>query len=199
MRVFAESNFVLGLALRQEQRAACEHLLELAELRRIDLVLPAYALLEPLETLERRTKEWKELSRRVDEVVGQLRRSDDYKGRAASLDALISSAAETAERDEDQTRQRLLGCANLIPTDAAVLTRAEEYRNAFALRFRDAVMLASIIVRCEAEASPSLFVNVNTKDFRQPDIVTLLSKHACEALWSFDAAANRIDATVPTP
>ncbi len=43
MRVYVETNFVLELALQQEQHAACEAILQLAEARQIALVLPAYS------------------------------------------------------------------------------------------------------------------------------------------------------------
>lgn len=51
MRVYVETNFVLELALRQEQNESCEALLRLAEASRIGLVVPAFSLLEPYATL----------------------------------------------------------------------------------------------------------------------------------------------------
>ena len=54
MNVYVESNFVLELALLQEQHASCEALLRLCEEGGIQLVIPAYSLAEPYETLTRR-------------------------------------------------------------------------------------------------------------------------------------------------
>jgi hypothetical protein len=56
MIVLAESNFVLELALQQEERDEVERLVAMAEARRIELVVPACALFEPYETLIRRKK-----------------------------------------------------------------------------------------------------------------------------------------------
>ena len=51
MNVYVESNFVLELALLQEQSASGEAILRLGEEHRVHLVVPAYALVEPYETL----------------------------------------------------------------------------------------------------------------------------------------------------
>jgi hypothetical protein len=52
MFVLAESNFVLELALRQEQFQHAERILELAEEKHIRLVVPACSLIEPYQTTE---------------------------------------------------------------------------------------------------------------------------------------------------
>lgn len=54
MNVYVESNFVLELALLQEQHVACEEILLLCERGTLRLVMPAYCLMEPYETLGRR-------------------------------------------------------------------------------------------------------------------------------------------------
>lgn len=54
MKVYVETNFVLELALEQAQHESCEQLLRLSEGGRIELVIPAYSLVEPHETLRRR-------------------------------------------------------------------------------------------------------------------------------------------------
>jgi predicted nucleic acid-binding protein len=53
MRVYVESNFLLELVLEQEQHHACEELLTLAASRTIELALPAFALIEPYESMVR--------------------------------------------------------------------------------------------------------------------------------------------------
>jgi hypothetical protein len=59
MRVYAESNFVLEIVLEQEQHQACEELVSLASAGSIELVLPAFALLEPYQTIVRRKDDGK--------------------------------------------------------------------------------------------------------------------------------------------
>ncbi|MGB6295983.1 MAG: hypothetical protein WBF90_07325 [Rivularia sp. (in: cyanobacteria)] len=44
MDVYVESNFVLELALLQEQHKSCQELLDLAEIKKIRLIVPAFSL-----------------------------------------------------------------------------------------------------------------------------------------------------------
>ncbi|MDE0349567.1 MAG: hypothetical protein OXM56_07660 [Gammaproteobacteria bacterium] len=63
MKIYVESNFVLELALQQEQASSCEEILELCEGVDRELVVPAYSLAEPYETLIRRRKERERIQR----------------------------------------------------------------------------------------------------------------------------------------
>jgi hypothetical protein len=54
MRLYVESNFVLELAFEQERHGICEQVLGYVEDGSLGLVLPAYCLAEPYETLGRR-------------------------------------------------------------------------------------------------------------------------------------------------
>lgn len=51
MRVYVESNFLLEIALEQEQAEAALLILELADARLITLSIPSFALSEPFSTL----------------------------------------------------------------------------------------------------------------------------------------------------
>jgi hypothetical protein len=61
VNVYAETNFVLEMALRQEQCCDCEAIARLCKERRINLIIPAYSFAEPYETLIRRHRERKKL------------------------------------------------------------------------------------------------------------------------------------------
>jgi predicted nucleic acid-binding protein len=67
--VLAESNFVLELALQQEQFEHAERILQLAENRHLRLVVPACSLMEPYQTLLRRRHERKEFRRRLQDEI----------------------------------------------------------------------------------------------------------------------------------
>ena len=75
MNVYVESNFVLELALIQEQYAGCEEILRLCEAGRIRLVIPAYSLAEPYETLTRHHKQRRRMKQELDAVFRQLSRT----------------------------------------------------------------------------------------------------------------------------
>lgn len=57
-RLFVETNFLLELALEQEQTAACEALLGLAEAGAITLSIPAFSVFEARSTIDQRAKKW---------------------------------------------------------------------------------------------------------------------------------------------
>ena len=53
MDIYVESNFVLELALLQEHHESCEKIIQLCEASKVKLILPAYTLVEPYETIMR--------------------------------------------------------------------------------------------------------------------------------------------------
>jgi len=77
--VYIESNFVLELALVQEDSTSCEAILQLAETGAIMLAVPAFSLGEPYETLVRRHRERRLLAGALAGEMTQLRRSTAYK------------------------------------------------------------------------------------------------------------------------
>jgi predicted nucleic acid-binding protein len=57
MIAYAESNFILELATLQNEHESCSAIIQLAENRRIDLVIPAFSVAEPYDVLRRRASE----------------------------------------------------------------------------------------------------------------------------------------------
>jgi len=78
MIVYVESNFVLELTFLQEEYESCLELLRLAESQDIHLVLPAFSIGEPYETLERRSKQRQALSKQLRTAIDELARSRPY-------------------------------------------------------------------------------------------------------------------------
>jgi hypothetical protein len=74
VNVFVESNFVIEVALEQREAPSCEALLQLAEEGTIRLLLPAYSLIEPHETLTRRHLDREALRSGVSKELAQLAR-----------------------------------------------------------------------------------------------------------------------------
>ena len=78
MNVYVESNFVLELALLQEQHASCEEMVRLGEAGRIQLIIPVYSLAEPYETLTSRHRQRKRMKAELDTELRQLARTTTY-------------------------------------------------------------------------------------------------------------------------
>lgn len=131
MNIYLESNFVLELALLQEQSASCEQILSLGEAGRVRLAVPAYSLAEPYKTLVRRQRQRKRMKEALDRELRQLSRSaayEDQLGRFLDLTALLISSADGEARRLEEVRSRLIETADMIPLEASVLAAAAFHR-----------------------------------------------------------------------
>lgn len=130
MNVYVESNFVLELALFQEQFESCERILSLCEARRVRLVVPAYSLAEPYETLTRRQKQRKRMKEEFDAELAQIARSATHKGRLRGfreLTVLLINVADETAKHLEKVRSRLINAACVTPLDTLVLETATQY------------------------------------------------------------------------
>jgi len=178
VNVYVESNFILELVLEQEECLACEEILALAEAEAISLRVPAYALLEPWETITRRKVRWAELGQSIYRDVQQVVRTASLAGEANALRDLMLKASEYAAARLDAFRARTLAASIVIGIDGATLASADDLRRRFgALKLPDAVMLAAVLG--DLDGSDALFVNRNRKDFNDPDIQSDLAGRGC--------------------
>ncbi len=200
MRVYAESNLVLEHVLEQDQWKACEAVLLLAERARIELVLPAFALLEPYQTIERRSLDRQPYAKWLGDIAVKL-------GQTASLKAdvhhfteskeILTRASENARARYDATRKRLLDAARLIEIDAKVIGAATSLQT-LKLKLPDALILSCILsdVGRQPEAS-SLFLNANKDDFSDnPDVRSKLKAVNCRLVPSFEDGLRAIKAAL---
>lgn len=190
MNIYVESNFVLELALIQEQQASCEEIVRLCEAHSAQLVVPAYSLVEPYETLVRRHRQRKQMKADLDVELGQLIRTATYSQSLSGFQGLtallIDSADEEAKRLEE-VRSRLLKTCEIIPLDASILTAAVRYQIDHDLAPQDALVYASVLSHLTRSVQPdSCFLNRNSKDFDDPDIVDELKRHTCTLIPRFD-------------
>ena len=198
MRVYVESNFVLEIVLEQEQHQACEEILTLAESRAIELALPAFALVEPYESMVRDERDGKMLAQSLRATATQLQRTASIVADIPRLhDAgdLLVRAAQEAWTRFGNLRTRLLDAAHLLPLDAATIRDASQLIAEFGLGLPDAVMLACVLADARTHPSSSVFLNRNTKDF-DTDVKERLAQVDCFLLWSFNGGLQRIRHTI---
>lgn len=104
MIVYVETNFVLELALSQEEHEACRELLDIAKkVPSAELALPAVSVGEAYDTFERKRRHRAELHDSLRGETGQLTRSAGYGERSGQLRE-ITSMLVAANR---QQRQRM--------------------------------------------------------------------------------------------
>lgn len=189
MDVYVESNFVLELTLLQEQHESCENIIELSEAGKVNLILPAYCLVEPYETTVRYAKNRIKISNDLSAEVKQLARSKPYYEEIDALQKVTGFLVRSQEEEKLRLRnaiERLLAVTEIIPLDAQILSSAIKYQLDHDLSPQDSVVYASVIQHLTASNSTTkCFLNRNSKDFDDPDIEDALSKYGCKMLFSF--------------
>lgn len=198
MIVLAESNFVLELALRQEQFEHAQRILGLAEEKQLRLVVPACSLIEPYQTLIRRRAERKEFSLRLQREIKLLERSALHDGMHATTSqhvAQILDAGTEIERESlEQTIDRLMTICTVPVLSVEIVRLAQSMQLGYGLEPQDAIVLASIDTALEGLGVGSkVFVNKDSKDFATPLIERQLDKHGCRLITSFSNACHYIE------
>ena len=196
MNVYVESNFVLELVLRQEEFTSCEKILSLCEEGRAKLVVPAYSFAEPYETLTRRERQRKKMKQELDLELEQIARTATYADRLdgfRNLTGLLINVTDEGIRRLEQVRARLLETAEIIPLDADVLTASTQYQRVHDFSPQDALVYSSVLMHLtRAGADQSCFLNRNSRDFDDQNVVDELRSYNCKVLPRFDSGCRFI-------
>ncbi len=203
MNIYVESNLVLEIALAQEQHQSCEDILALCLADRARLLIPAFSIAEPYQTLERRHRQRRQTKLALDRELIQLARTASYaqslSGSQSLVDLLIDSTYEEARRLE-ATRAQLIQTATILPLDAEILEAATPIQTEYALSPEDAIVYATVLSHLKDRPSEqSCFLNRNTRDFDDPDLVAELRLHGCKMIPRFDSGYQYIKASLPEP
>jgi predicted nucleic acid-binding protein len=190
MNVYVETNFILELAFQQEQASSCESIIALCESDKASLIIPAYCLAEPHEKLHRQSKTREELQKTLDAEIRQLSRTSSYKARLQNIKEIANLLIQSNDDEKkrfDGFRNRLFNAAEAISLTKRILTDAGSYETSLALKPQDAIIYASVISHLEEHSSVmSCFLNRNSKDFDDPNIVAALKNFNCTMIPRFD-------------
>lgn len=191
MIVYAESNYLLELAFEQEEAADCLGVLELAESRRVSLVLPAFSVGECLERLGRRKSKRETIQQALRDEIRELSRSAPTAPLSDQLHSLTVSLIAGARADEqryEDTLRRILGCAEFIPLDAAAIRGSLDARMSYGLTSQDALVFTCVMTHlATTRPTRAVFLNRNRKDFANPDILAALDQLNCALKTQFTA------------
>ena len=202
MIVGVESNFVLELTLGQTEAGDCAQILNLAEQRAIQLVIPGCALFEPYETLIRHSKERVHVSRALQKEIDQLTRSDIYAELRQPSKVVTRALLDSGDQQIEllaQTIDRIVEIATVVPLDSDVIRRSRAAQREHHMPPQDSVIFASIVQFLEAQGrDPKLFANKNHKDFATDPLEEELAKHNCKLLSRFAQARQFIENSVRT-
>jgi predicted nucleic acid-binding protein len=196
LRIYVESNFLVELALGQEQAGACDSLLSLTERSEVELVIPAYAIMESLEAVVRRLATFDDVEKRLSNMLSQVGRNAALSAEADKLKGLAARVRQSALDTHDNAVARTLSCGRVLPLDKVTLAEAQELRQQLGLRLPDAIMLASVHgdLTMSPPAVDAVFANRNAKDFDEPATRERLAKQRCKMLTNFTAALALVEA-----
>jgi predicted nucleic acid-binding protein len=197
MIVVVESNFILELALEQEEAAEAEFMVALAACKLIRLVIPGCALFEPFETLVRRRKARRQLVEKLRSEVKQLARSGAFPHITARSEPLARSLEESVEVEAsllDAAIRRLVGIATVIPLSDQIVSASLEVRSRFPLTPQDAVVFASVdqFLREQGEGT-KVFANRNSADFADGPVEEYFQERDCRLFWTFADALQFVE------
>lgn len=197
MIVYVESNFVLEITLEQGESPYAERILLSAERGQIMLVVPSFSVDEPFSTIAQRSRLRRQINNTVSEQARQLERSPTHAGLVNEIRAVVGKLASLEGHELTRlqdTVDRALRIATLVPPSATIFSAAVEYASAFGLSLQDGIVLASTVSHAATQPAtePKIFANRNPKDFDAPDIVSLLATHRCELAVTFEDAWKRI-------
>jgi hypothetical protein len=195
--LYVESNFLLEIALGQEESRAAEALLASVEAQRFALAIPSFSLVEPTIRIGRGIRDRRRLIRQLTDHVDQLARSSIHQQEVDALRDVPGLVRIIDNREYDRltkTMDRLLGCARLIELNRATFADALNFRVRFEIEIEDAIVLAVVIADARRLPSPRrhVFANRNRKDFRNPGIVAELASAGCDLVWTFSEAARHL-------
>jgi predicted nucleic acid-binding protein len=197
MNVYVESNFVLELALDQEQSESCKDIVKLASDGSIRLVVPAFSLAEPHITLMRKRSERSRLRNELKKPLSELGRSKTYgdvPSRFSELDALLIASAERERTGLQGAMDEMLKAAEIIPLGSDIFHQASGIRAVYDMSVQDSIVLASIISHLVAtKAAESCLLN-RDNDFDDPNIRENLSDLGCRFISRFDHGLRYVEA-----
>ena len=197
MNIYVETNFVLELTFEQEQSSSCQNILQLCESRQAALIIPAYSLAEPHEKLSRQAKKRQGLQQALNIELNQLIRTASYANRVrlqeiASL--LLQSNEEDQQRFHD-CRERILGVSEVVALTPEILKLAATCERLYDLAPQDAIVYASVLQHLRSsEPEKACFLNRNSKDFDNPDIINAIGQFNCRMIPRFDHGLSYLQA-----
>ena len=195
MNIYVETNFILELVFEQEQCASCEKILELCEAQKAKLIIPAYSLAEPHEKLIRQKQERRRLQESLDKELRELSRAKSYKNRLDSIEdirSLIVQSSQEIGENFAKYREYLLNIAEIIPLNTDILLQAASAEENYKLKDpQDAFVYVSVLKHLqENKPQQACFLNRNSQDFNDPDMVDELKSLNCRLITQFDAGYN---------
>jgi predicted nucleic acid-binding protein len=193
MRVYVETNFLVEMALTQEESNACEAILSVVEAGSAELIIPAFSIPEAYHSIVGKHLQRIDIGNDLGQVMHQLMRSNLFTGARANFEAVTQYLAHSTQEEEfrfHETVERIIRIASrVIPLTTEVLQSAAKLRAESGLELGDSVVLASVLSDLtENPPSECCFVTRDSDLSDDPDIRKVLRSRGCELKPQFGAA-----------
>lgn len=195
MTVYVESNFVLEIALGQNDATAAGLILQAAIREQVSIAIPSNALFEPFSTVNRRRDRRKTLRLELAREIGELERSEPHRQDVETMAQVPGLFLAIEEREKElliRTIQMMVSTAAIIAIDARTYSEAVGFATAFGFeKMHDAIIFAAVrrdLIE-SARQGPHVFVTKD-KDFAFPDVKNELERLDCRITFSFTAGAQ---------
>ena len=193
MIVYVESNFVLEMALEQEQFLAANEILSLAENKKITLAFPGLVLSEPFESISRERRERNVLISSLRRTLENLRRSEPHKRIMLDLEPMINALRSAHLRQIDllqSTFERLLAVGECIEIKVSDFRDALIYQKNLVLSPQDSIIYSAIVTDIDrrSEEEEKCFLTRDRRAFDNSDdrdIKATLASKNCRYIGSF--------------
>lgn len=153
---------------------------------------------EPHEKLTRQAKSRRDLQQNREAELRQLDRTTSYAIRISSIQDIASLLLQSNEEEKQRfihCRDQWSGITEVIPLTLDILKEAATYEAPYDLTPQDALVCTSVIKHLrQNKLSASCFLDRNSKDFDNPDIVDELNKNNCTMIPRFDHGYGLIQA-----
>lgn len=202
MNVYVESNFVLELALLQEEAVPCDEILKLCGSGQICVLIPAYCLAETSTTVAKYHRRRRSLKEALDVERQQLTRTTSYSSLRNEFEAirtlLNKSVDEEAKRLTDA--QRLVAQrAEVIPLTAEAFEFATACQENYGLSSQDSVVYASVVSHLKMTEPESALFLTRDNDFMSIEAHEDWGHLGCKLLTSFEHGLGYIRSRLETP
>ena len=197
MIVYVESNFVVELALQQEQVQDAEVILRLAETNAVRLIIPSFALSEPFTNIWYRGTERQRMLPTLRQQARELRRSALHQEPATQLLLLLDTLTALRKTEMDQLEQvldRILKAGQTIELNYPIFLQARQYKVDFSLKSQDAVIFALILAHLQQQdpQESKCFISRDVEAFFGASTKADLQRFNCRYISSFQGGLSYI-------
>lgn len=205
MLVYIETNFLVEIALGQEQSKAAKKILELTEAKKVSLFIPAFSVNEPIWAVQNRGKnreQWLEnLVQAEKTLISDLSRSELYVDKLKDYQSLSITLKTMGTKENNQLRQaikQILSVCTALETNGEVFEKALNYETSQKLALQDAIVYAAVVNHLQkaATSEEKCFLSRDKKAFSSTAIRNELIALNCRYIDGFENGLSYINSSL---